>query len=123
MVAKNISASEWEVMKVLWAEPNLTLREIDKKIKDKGWSYTTVRTLVTRLADKGAIAADKSNPGNFKYYPVLSESECKIRETKNFLDRVFDGKKSNLIASLTKDSNLTAEEAKTLMSLIDKMDD
>lgn len=119
---KNISVSEWEIMKVLWAEPNLTLREIDKKVKNKGWSYTTVRTLVTRLVDKEAIAADKSSPGNFKYYPILSENECKIHETKNFLARVFDGKKSNLIATLTKDSKLTEDETKALMSILEKID-
>lgn len=119
---KNISDSEWKVMKVLWDEPGLTLREIDERVKEAGWSYTTVRTLVTRLSEKGAIEADRSNPGNFRYSPVLSESECTSSETKSFLDRVFDGKKSKLVASLTKDSSLTEEETKMLMALLEKID-
>jgi len=119
---KNISYSEWKVMKALWDEPGLTLREIDERVKDAGWSYTTVRTLVTRLSEKGAIEADKSNPGNFRYSPVLSESECTMSETRSFIERVFDGKKSKLVASLTKDSGLTEEETKTLMALLEKID-
>ncbi len=119
---KNISDSEWKIMKALWEEPELTIKEIDEKVKAAGWSYTTVRTLVTRLADKGIIRADRSNPGNFRYSPILSENECTMNETRSFLDRVFDGKKSKLIASLTKDSSLTEEEMRTLAAILEKMD-
>ncbi|MCI8631647.1 MAG: BlaI/MecI/CopY family transcriptional regulator [Firmicutes bacterium] len=122
MKNKNISNSEWKIMKVLWETPYITLRQIYEKAGvSEGWSYTTVRTLVTRLVDKEAAAADKSGT-NFKYYPLLSENECKNSEVKNFLDKVFDGRKSMLMVSLTKDSNLTVEETKTLMSLIEKID-
>ena len=119
---KSISNSEWKIMKILWQTPNLTLRQIYEKTgAAEGWSYTTVRTLVTRLVEKEAVAADKSG-ANFKYYPLLSENECKNSEVKNFIDKVFDGKKSTLMVSLTKDSKLTEEETKTLMSLIEKID-
>ena len=118
----SISNSEWKIMKILWQTPKLTLRQIYEKTgAAEGWSYTTVRTLVTRLVEKEAVAADKSG-ANFKYYPLLSENECKNSEVKNFIDKVFDGKKSTLMVSLTKDSKLTEEETKTLMSLIEKID-
>ena len=122
MKNKSISNSEWKIMKILWQTPKLTLRQIYEKTgAAEGWSYTTVRTLVTRLVEKEAVAADKSG-ANFKYYPLLSENEYKNSEVKNFIDKVFDGKKSTLMVSLTKDSKLTEEETKTLMSLIEKID-
>ncbi len=122
MKNKSISNSEWKIMKILWQTSKLTLRQIYEKTgAAEGWSYTTVRTLVTRLVEKEAVAADKSG-ANFKYYPLLSENECKNSEVKNFIDKVFDGKKSTLMVSLTKDSKLTEEETKTLMSLIEKID-
>ena len=122
MKNKSISNSEWKIMKILWQTPKLTLRQIYEKTgAAEGWSYTTVRTLVTRLVEKEAVAADKSG-ANFKYYPLLSENECKNSEVKNFIDKVFDGKKSTLMVSLTKDCKLTEEETKTLMSLIEKID-
>ena len=122
MKNKSISNSEWKIMKILWQTPKLTLRQIYEKTgAAEGWSYTTVRTLVTRLVEKEAVAADKSG-ANFKYYPLLSENECKNSEVKNFIDKVFDSKKSTLMVSLTKDSKLTEEETKTLMSLIEKID-
>lgn len=120
---KNISDSEWAVMNVLWEEPNLTLRQIYEKVADEKWSYTTVRTLVTRLAEKEIIGADKTKAGNFKYYPLVSERDCKGNAVTSFINKVFDGSKSMLIASLTKDSNLTETEQKELIALIEKMED
>ncbi|MEL7655340.1 MAG: BlaI/MecI/CopY family transcriptional regulator [Bacillota bacterium] len=123
MQAKNlsISESEWKVMKVLWEKPNLTLKEIAAGLDETDWSYTTIRTLVTRLSEKGAIAADKSQTNNFRYYPAVSESECKFKEVNRFLSRVFDGSVSMLVSTLTKDSNLTEKEQKELMDIIEKI--
>ena len=117
----SISESEWKIMKVLWEKPELTLKEIAAGLEDTEWSYTTIRTLVTRLVEKGAVAADKTS-GNFKYYPAVSESECKSKEASRFLSRVFDGSVSMLVSTLTRDSGLTEEERKELMSIIEKMD-
>jgi len=123
MQTKNvsISESEWKVMKVLWETPDLTLREIAARLEDTDWSYTTIRTLVTRLTEKGVIGADRSS-SNFRYYPEASENECKLKEVNRLLSRVFDGSVSMLVSTLTKDSNLTEEERKELMSIIEKMD-
>lgn len=118
----SISDSEWKIMKVLWEAPNITLKEIAGRVGECGWSYTTVRTLVNRLADKGVIDADKSVANNFKYYPVAVEEACKIKEVKSFLEKVFNGSAGMLISALTKDSNLSEEEQKKLRSIIDKID-
>ena len=122
MQTKNmsISESEWKVMKVLWEKPDLTLREIAASLEETDWGYTTIRTLVTRLMEKGAIAADKSS-SNFRYYPAVSENECRFKEVNRFLSKVFDGSVSMLVSTLTRDSNLTEEERKELMSIIEKM--
>ncbi len=117
----NISESEWKIMKVLWEKHDLTLKEITARLPDSNWSYTTIRTLVTRLLEKGAISADKQS-GNFRYRAAVSESECREKETSRFLTRVFDGSVSMLVSTLTKDSSLSEEEKKKLIDLIEKMD-
>lgn len=118
----NISDSEWKVMRVLWEKPELTLREIAAALEDTGWSYTTVRTLVTRLTEKGAVCADKNAPNSFLYSPAVSENECKAKEINNFLSKVFGGSAAMLVSTLTRDSGLTEEEQKKLMSIIEKID-
>lgn len=118
----SISDSEWQIMQALWETPNMTLKEIARRVEGAGWSYTTVRTLVNRLADKGVIGADKSVSNNFKYYPVAVEGDCKKKEVKNLLDRVFNGSAGMLISMLTKDSNLSEQEQRELEAIISKID-
>ncbi len=118
---KKLSESEWMVMKVLWEHPHITLKEITALLNDSEWSYSTIRTLVSRLVKKDAVAADKTI-GNFKYYPIAEESECKQQEAKKFLSRVFDGSISMMVSTLVMDSNLSEDEQKELMDIIDKID-
>lgn len=129
-----ISDAEWAVMKVLWeadpqgnmdagaAEAGLTLRQIDEAVKENGWSYSTVRTMVGRLVEKGAITADKTHPGNFLYYPAVSEETCQREEVRSFVDRVFGGSARLLVSALVDEQKLSAEEEAALLAIIDKME-
>lgn len=120
-----ISDAEWAIMKALWeasASGGLTLRQIADAVSDHGWGYSTVRTMVGRLAEKGAIEADRSNPGSFQYYAAVSEEECRRQEVKTFLNRVFDGSAKLLVSALVEDRGLTKEEEETLLAIIDKME-
>ena len=118
----NISEAEWKVMDCLWKKDSLTLKQISEELTDTKWSYTTVRTMVTRLMEKGIIAADKSSTANFKYYAVAPEKECKLEETKSFLKRVFDGSISTMVATLAKQETLSREEVEELKRIIENME-
>lgn len=118
----NISEAEWKVMECLWKKDSLTLKQISEELTDTKWSYTTIRTMVTRLMEKGAIAADKSSTANFKYYAVAPEKECKLEETKSFLKRVFDGSISTMVATLAKQETLSKEEVAELKRIIESME-
>lgn len=118
----NISEAEWKVMECLWKKDSLTLKQISEELTDTKWSYTTIRTMVTRLMEKGAIAADKSSTANFKYYAVAPEKECKLEETKSFLKRVFDGSISTMVATLAKQETLSKEEVAELKRIIENME-
>jgi BlaI family penicillinase repressor len=118
----NISEAEWKVMECLWKQDSLTLKQISEELTNTKWSYTTIRTMVTRLMEKGAIAADKSSTANFKYYAVAPEKECKLEETKSFLKRVFDGSISTMVATLAKQETLSKEEVAELKRIIENME-
>lgn len=117
----SITESEWKVMEVLWEKSPVSLKEILNVLKVKTpWSTTTVRTLLVRLMDKGAVEADKATT-NFKYYPLIEKEVCQIQETKNLLDRVFNGSIGALVSTLVKESDLTQEDQEELMNIISKM--
>ncbi|MDY4813909.1 MAG: BlaI/MecI/CopY family transcriptional regulator [Ruminococcus sp.] len=116
----NISESEWMVMEYLWKNPLTTISEIRKVLSSTGWSDSTIKTLVRRLVSKKAIAINDEG-AVFRYYSLISQQECRLKETKSFINRVYDGSVSMLVTNLAADSNLTEKETEELLSLIEKM--
>lgn len=118
----SIAETEWKVMEVLWQNPMLSIGEIRSALSDTEWSDSTIKTLVRRLTQKGAVGID-DRLGHFRYFPVANENECKLKETKSLVDRLYHGSVKMLVANLVSDSNLTEEETKELMDIIGKMDE
>lgn len=116
----NISESEWTVMEYLWNNPMVTITEIRKALSSTGWSDSTIKTLVRRLVSKKAVAIN-DEAATFRYYPLLTQQECRLKETKSFINRVYDGSVSMLVTNLAADSNLTDKETEELLALIEKM--
>ena len=116
----NISESEWTVMEYLWNNPMVTITEIRKALSPTGWSDSTIKTLVRRLVSKNAVAIN-DEAATFRYYPLLTQQECRLKETKSFINRVYDGSVSMLVTNLAADSNLTDKETEELLALIEKM--
>ena len=55
-----ITDAELEVMEVLWQGEDLTLAQVKEGVTArKGWSGDTVKTLLRRLLEKGAVAQEK----------------------------------------------------------------
>ena len=117
----NIAETEWKVMEPLWETPGQTIGEIRAALADTDWSDSTIKTLVRRLTKKGILGVDDSGE-QFRYYPVYSQSECRLRETRHLIDRIYNGSVKLLMTNLVSDSNLTDEDAEKLMELIDKME-
>ena len=98
----------------------VTITEIRKALSSTGWSDSTIKTLVRRLVSKNAVAIN-DEAATFRYYPLLTQQECRLKETKSFINRVYDGSVSMLVTNLAADSNLTDKETEELLALIEKM--
>ena len=62
-----LTEAEWQIMKALWEDWPATARQIaDRLPGDVNWAYTTIKTMLTRLADKKAVKETKK--GNIGLY-------------------------------------------------------
>ena len=115
-----IADSEWEVMKVLWKKSPLTAREIiDALASVKDWKPKTVKTLLSRLVTKRAL--DYTQEGkNYIYSPAVARKDCVKSETRSFLDRVYDGSPTPMIAAFIEDEKLGPEDLRELRKILDR---
>ena len=119
MSIPKISESEWEVMKVIWKGNPLTSEEIIASLSEKkSWSPQTIKTFINRLLKKGAIGYEKTSR-SYVYYPTISEEECVSVESKNFIERVYDGAAAMLFANFIEKKVLSEEEIARLQNLLE----
>ncbi len=117
-----ISESEWKIMRVLWDSLEaLPLKDIiDRAAPQSGWNGNTVRTLVVRLVEKGAVKAEKHGR-NYRYAPAVKEQDCVLRETEHFLGRIFDGSPARLFAALSDGGRLSEKDCREIEAIISEM--
>ena len=106
-LADKISNAELEVMKILWREPEgVPFSDIRSKLQEaKGWDKSTINTLIRRLVEKGVISAKKH--GVTQYTPNISETEYKMAEERNLINKLYNGSAKNLVAALCHRGELT----------------
>lgn len=118
-----ISAAESQVMEALWRKEPLTPEEIiAATAKANDWSAGTVRTLITRLLRKGALAGTRREGGYF-YRPLVSRADYVQSESQMLLDRLFGGQVAPLVAHLVTQRALSAGDLKKLRKLIEELED
>jgi BlaI family penicillinase repressor len=115
-----ISEAEWEVMLVLWNQSPASEAEIVERLTVfKGWSSSTVRTLLRRLVKKGAVAVDPRHRPH-QYKPKVSRAECVQRESESFLRRVFDGEPASMLLHFAERASLSADDVERLKRMLSK---
>jgi BlaI family penicillinase repressor len=121
MSAPDISASEWIVMEALWKRSPQTASEVAKVLRrSTGWALNTVRTLLTRLVEKGALRTMENAAGVREFTPAVEREACVRAESEDFLQRVFRGAAKPLLVHFAANSKLTSEEVRELKRLFDQ---
>ena len=116
-LACKITASELEVMKLLWrAEEALPVTEIREKLQEsKGWEPATIKTLISRLVSKGVVRQEKRNV--YYYSPIITEDEYSAWATEDLITRIYNGSARNLITALVNSDGLTQEDLDELRQM------
>lgn len=120
---QQISDAELEIMKVVWAngsKPTLFAYLTDAlAAKGKPWQKNTLITLLNRLVNKGFLKAKKIGRRN-EYTPLVSEADYQTTQTKNFLEKIYEGSVSGLVSMLISGDLLTENEYEELRQLLEK---
>lgn len=115
----SLTQAEWSVMECLWEAGPLTGRKVTQHMEQQnGWSRSTTLTLLSRLEHKGAIESVTTESGPKIFSPLLGREDAALRETEDFLSRVYQGSLSLMVNSLTKKQAISREELVELHELL-----
>jgi BlaI family penicillinase repressor len=115
-----ISEAEWEIMKLFWESSPITANEIIEKLEGQiNWQPKTVKTLISRLLKKKAIAFEKDDR-TYRYYPIISKEDCTREESKSFLKRVYNGELNVMLTSFLSSRQLSEQDIEELKQILDR---
>ena len=115
----NLTQAEWSVMEQLWEAGALTGRDVTQRMEQRcGWSRSTTLTLLSRLEAKGAVESLAAAKGPKVFSPLLKREDAALDETKDFLNRVYQGSLSLMVSALTQKQALSREELDELYALL-----
>jgi predicted transcriptional regulator len=116
-----LGPQELQIMNVVWERDRVTVRDVYETLrKRRQIAYTTVMTMMNILDQKGFLKKIPGEDRAFVYEPVRSRQAVVRAMVKEFLDRVFGGSASPLMAHLIEDRHLTGKDLDELRRAIRK---
>lgn len=118
-----VSDAEAMVMEVLWESSPRSAEEVIAALAEStGWAEPTIKTLLNRLLNKGAINALKDGR-RYLYSPVLRREAWVQQQSEGLLERLFGGRVAPLVAHFSERGKLSAADIAELKRLVSELDD
>jgi BlaI family penicillinase repressor len=113
-----LTDQELEIMKVVWAHGNATVRDVyEELLKRRKIAYTTVMTMMGILEQKGHLKKS-SDERAYVYTPSQPQREVVGNMVQDFLKRVFNGSAKPLLIHLVEDKKVSQEELEEIRKLL-----
>ena len=102
-------------MKALWQLGAASVADVRSELERRGQAlaYTTVMTLLGRLAAKGAVVVDRAREP-FVYKPAHRRESVLAARLRDFVRDVFDGRADSLVLRLVEDESLTRADLREI---------
>jgi BlaI family penicillinase repressor len=117
-----VSDAELEVLKVLWTTGPATVRDVAATLRKqrRRLAYNTVLTLLSRLRDKGYVAADRRETAHL-FRAVVTRDQLLGTSLAALADQICDGTASPLVYALVRGQRFSADEIAHFRKLLDDL--
>ena len=116
--------SELKIMEYLWqssaASQQVSAKDIAAEMAcTVGWSKTTTYTVLKKCVEKGAVG--RQEPG-FVCTPLVSREQVQEYETRELINKMYEGSADLLVASLIGQQKLSGDEITRLKALVSQLE-
>ena len=110
---------EIEVMHFFWESGDLTAPQVHERVGEhRPVAYTTVKTIIDRLEQKGALKRIKSFGRTILYRAAIQRGSTAKRHLRRFMETVFRGNSRELFTTLLHDEQLTMDDLSYLETVL-----
>ena len=115
-----LSRTDWAIMEALWERGRGTATDLQRDLEhSQGWAYSTVKTMLDRMVDKGLVKARRV--GNvYEYSPKVRRKSVVARVIDDVFDRVLEGSVAPFMDRLMEGRRLSRQEVDDLKEMLDR---
>lgn len=124
-IAASVSDAEIEILQQLWNKSPQSAQEIIESLQLSAAGNVhpkTVKTLINRLLNKGALGFHEKNR-KYYYFPIIEKEVFYAEKTSSFLNKFFNGEITPLLTFFTQQKKLNDTELAELKQLLEKLED
>jgi BlaI family transcriptional regulator, penicillinase repressor len=113
-----LSDGEWAIIKAVWARQPCTAPDVQEALAaSKGWAYTTVRTMLDRMAAKGYLSTSKIRHMTL-YRAAVTPRQAQRGELLHALKHAFDNALTPMLQCLLDTHDLTPGQLTELEAML-----
>lgn len=118
MGSVRLSDAEWRVMNEVWSRSPASARDVLEGVAEEtGWAYSTVKTVLARLVEKGALSS-RLRANTTLYEPVVTREQARRSALSSLLESAFGGRASSLVQHLLDEERLSGRDRSELTQLL-----
>jgi predicted transcriptional regulator len=117
---KGLGPLEHQIMDIVWKQKEATVYSVvDQICKEKQLAYTTIMTVMSRLAKKGVLKREKKGK-TYIYSPIESKEKFIHQLVQNTISKMVDMFGEDALAAFVDETqNISIENKKKLVAKID----
>ncbi|MBN2456455.1 MAG: BlaI/MecI/CopY family transcriptional regulator [Sedimentisphaerales bacterium] len=113
-----LTEAEWQVIQVVWDNEPCAAPEVQEKLQhNRGWSYSTVKTMMDRMTTKGFLKTRRMR-NLILYQSAIKKSEAQRREIMTTIKRAFNGALTPMMQFLLDNNQLSKKQIKQLEEML-----
>lgn len=118
METPKIFESEYRFACIVWDKEPVSVKELISLCSEQlEWKRTTTYTVLKRLCERGILANE-----NGVVTSLYSKEEIQYSESRQFLDKTFEGSLPSFMAAFLKGKKVSDKEIKELRQMLDEFE-
>ncbi|MDE6022395.1 MAG: BlaI/MecI/CopY family transcriptional regulator [Muribaculaceae bacterium] len=115
----HLTVKEEEVMRILWENGPMLVKEVLEYLPEPRPHVNTVSTVIRVLEKKGYVG-HKKEVGTYRYHAILEKDTYRRTTLMTMLRNYFDNSLKSMVSALVQEEQLSEEEIKDCIDIIEK---
>ena len=113
-----LTEAEWAIIRAVWDNQPCAAPTVQEALQSqKGWAYSTVKTMMDRMVGKGLLKTERIR-NLILYRSVITKKEAQKSEVMRTVKRAFDGALTPMMQFLLDSNTLSKTELRKLEATI-----